>query len=185
MKRLQRSSGGPSSKKDSNSGPSLLGNLVNCTKLKVERNACLAKAERVHDLSKEKPFIGRNHPGKVNAGRKVGHVFSREGRSFNAGTGSPSPESKSGRTTPQRRGDGMRDPYDTDEEADRIMAGYGLMRGPRGSLVPKHRPDVEARREALRNDPDHELKGRASKNRSSKKKQKRDSAIREFAMRKI
>ena len=79
----------------------------------------------------------------------------------------------------------MRDPYDTDEEANRLMAGYGVMRGPRGSLVPKHRPDVEARREALRNDPDHELKGRASKNRSSKKKQKRDSAVREFAMRKI
>ena len=186
MKRLQRrSSGGPSSKKDSSSGPSLLGNLVNCTKLKVERKACLAKAERVHDLTKEEPFIGRNHPGKVNAGRKVGHVFSREGRSFNAGTGSPAPKSKSGRTTPQRRGDGMRDPYDTDEEADRLMAGYGVMRGPRGSLVPKHRPDVEARREALRNDPDHELKGRASKNRSSKKKQKRDSAVREFAMGKI
>ena len=185
IKRLQRSSGGLSSKKDGSSGPSLLGNLVNCTKLQVERKACLAKAERLHDLSKEKPFIGRNHPGKVNAGRKVGHVFSKEGRSFNAGTGSPAPESKSGRTTPQRRGGGTRDPYDTDEEADRLMAGYGVMRGPRGSLVPKHRPDVEARREALKNDPEVELKGRASKNRSSKKKQKRDSAVRDFAMGKI
>jgi hypothetical protein len=134
-------------------------------------------------MSKEKPLIGRNHPGKVNAGRKIGHVFSKEGRSFNAGTGSPGPES--GRTTPQRKGNGMRDPTDTDEEADRLMAGYGVMRGPRGSLVPKQRPDVEARREALRSDPLFELKGRASKNRSSKKKQKRDSPVREFAMRKI
>ena len=65
------------------------------------------------------------------------------------------------------------------------MAGYGVQRGPRGTLVPKYRPDAEARREAVRDDPTYELRGRASKNRSSKKKQKRDTAIKEFAMKKF
>ena len=182
MQRFQRL-GSLSSQKRSGSGPSLLGNLVNCTKLSLERKSCLSKAERVRDMSMSKPFIGRNHPGKVNAGRKIGHVFSKEGRSFNAGVASPA--SASGRTTPQRRGNGAREPSDTDEEAEQLMAGYGVQRGARGTLVPKYRPDVEARREAIRDDPTYELRGRASKNRSSKKKQKRDTAIKEFAMKKF
>lgn len=50
-------------------------------------------------------------------------------------------------------------------------------RGPRGNILPKKRPDLEAKI----SNRDTEILQRATKNRKNKKKQKRDSALREFA----
>jgi len=55
-------------------------------------------------------------------------------------------------------------------------------RGPRGGLVPKRRPDLQAKH-SLRKDRDAEIIQRAMKNRKNKKKQTRDVALREFASR--
>lgn len=49
-------------------------------------------------------------------------------------------------------------------------------RGPRGGLIPKHRPDLDAKPKGL-----DALYLKARKNRKNKKKQKRDTALREFA----
>ncbi len=53
----------------------------------------------------------------------------------------------------------------------------GMARGPRGGLIPKCRPDIDAKPKA--NQASLFLRGR--KNRKNKKKQKRDEALREFA----
>ena len=149
---------------------SFLGSLINCTKLGVERRKSLAKANLVGDMKKKKrtsPFVGRNHPGKVSNNRRIGHVFSNSGRSF----------SLSAVTVRDQA------PGSTDDEADKLMAGYGYARGPRGSLIPKNRPDTNAKHEAARSGLD--LLVRGTKNRKNKKKQKRDSGIREFAARSL
>ena len=51
-------------------------------------------------------------------------------------------------------------------------------RGPRGNLVPKQRPDLDAKK-SLRGDA--AVIQRATKNRKNNKKQKRDTALKEFA----
>lgn len=53
-------------------------------------------------------------------------------------------------------------------------------RSARGALIPKRRPDVEMRLDGM-----DELMQRGAKNRKTKKKQKRDSAITEFVMRTV
>jgi hypothetical protein len=63
-------------------------------------------------------------------------------------------------------------------EANELMAGYGVRRGPRGGLIPRTRPDVDARRSKP---PD--AVGRATKNRKNNKKQKRDKGSKEIALR--
>lgn len=68
-----------------------------------------------------------------------------------------------------------------DANADQLMAGYGMKRGPRGGLIPRTRPDVEARR--LSTLP--ETVGRATKNRKNKKKQKRDEGLKEIALEEV
>ena len=151
---------------------SFLGSMINCTKLDVERRNSLAKADRVRDMKTKKkrgsPFIGRNHPGKVgNKPRKIGHVFSSNGKSSSASSATAQDHAPGG----------------TDDEADKLMAGYGVQRGPRGTLIPRNRPDLAAKREAARSGSD--LIGRGTKNRKNKKKQKRDSAVRDFAARSL
>jgi len=57
-----------------------------------------------------------------------------------------------------------------------------LKRGPRGGIVPKKRPDLQAKH-SLRNNRDAEIIQRGVKNRKNNKKQKRDEALRSFASR--
>ena len=59
-----------------------------------------------------------------------------------------------------------------------------LKRGPRGSLLPKKRPDLEAQYQySLRSNGDAEIIQRGMKNRKNNKKQKRDAPGRSFASR--
>ena len=53
-----------------------------------------------------------------------------------------------------------------------------MKRGPRGNLIPKQRPDLDAKK-SLRGDA--EVIQRGMKNRKNNKKQKRDTALKEFA----
>mmetsp|Transcript_20945 Transcript_20945/g.30364 ORF Transcript_20945/g.30364 Transcript_20945/m.30364 type:complete len:150 (+) Transcript_20945:1162-1611(+) len=68
----------------------------------------------------------------------------------------------------------------TDDEEEKLMAGYGVKRGPRGALIPLSRPDLDARKLLERNNEDV-LIGRSRKNRKNKKKQSRDEAMTDFA----
>ena len=163
---------------------SFLSNTVDCAKLKNERDKSIVKSKVVETLRSS--TVARDHPGKVTPGRRINFVFPRS---------SPN-ESKrrkaSAQVFPARESDTKRSKQESafppfsnngsDEEADRLMAGYGLQRGPRGTIVPRNRPDVEAKRPE-RNNPVLELFARASKNRKNKKKQNRDKAISEFTQR--
>ena len=67
---------------------------------------------------------------------------------------------------------------DADVEADRLIRGYKLRRGPGGSLIPLQRPDLQHNK---RRSSDEVLRGRASKMRKNKKKQNRDKNLRFLA----
>ena len=55
-----------------------------------------------------------------------------------------------------------------------------MKRGPRGNLIPKQRPDLDAKK-SLHSNRDAEVIQRGMKNRKNNKKQKRDTALKEFA----
>ncbi len=64
-----------------------------------------------------------------------------------------------------------------DAEANTLLAGYGMKRGPRGGLIPRNRPDVAAASQSRM----PEAVARATKNRKSKKKQTRDEGLKAIA----
>jgi len=72
----------------------------------------------------------------------------------------------------------------TDDEADKLAAGYGMKRSPRGALIPLNRPDLEAKRAMQELDPENVL-GRGTKRRKNKKKQMRDKALEGFAVQEL
>lgn len=150
---------------DNVDGSSFLGNIIDAKTLRRDRDDCLRKAalwRKQHNSM----GVARDHPGKVSAGRKVSHVFGRK----NHGR-------KEMVNKRQRRGNET----NSDDEASRLMAGYGLQRGAHGGLIPRHRPDVKARKAAKQANPFSEVLGRARKNRKNKKKQKRDEGLSQFA----
>ena len=161
---------------------SYLAYLINADRLKMKRRACLAKAGTSKGDEK-------NQNGAGQSSRLA--VSSSQGRPVNAsaarseGKKCPTRASVSPRRSKRPRvAAPPSPPISDDKEADKLMAGYGLQRGPRGALVPRTRPDVEAKaKEKKRLGPDGELMGRASKNRKNKKKQNRDSAQKDFARR--
>lgn len=144
---------------------SMLAGVVNEDRLRVERESRLNQAKLLNEYTKKhqaKSGIPNNNPNQstnVN-GRPMNQVFQRLA-SF--------PRSKPLPETPN----------EMDASEQELLAGYGVKRGPRGGLKPKFRPDLAARKFFS------ELHGRATKNRHSKKKQMRDVAVKEFALRQI
>uniref|UniRef100_A0A7S2P2B0 Poly(A) RNA polymerase mitochondrial-like central palm domain-containing protein n=1 Tax=Leptocylindrus danicus TaxID=163516 RepID=A0A7S2P2B0_9STRA len=67
---------------------------------------------------------------------------------------------------------------DDEAEAERLIRGYKMRRGPRGSLIPLQRPDLIHKKQQS---PEEILLGRASKKRKNKKKQNRDKNLRHLA----
>jgi hypothetical protein len=63
-----------------------------------------------------------------------------------------------------------------DANADKLMAGYGMKRGPRGGLIPRNSFEAEARQSVT------EVVGRGLKNRKNKKKQKCDQGLKLIAL---
>jgi hypothetical protein len=67
-----------------------------------------------------------------------------------------------------------------DATEQELLDGYGVQqRSIRGALLPKFRPDLEARKTQ------DAVLGRATKNRHSKKKQQQDAAMKEFATKRM
>lgn len=118
---------------------SFLSSMIDCFRLREARETSDRRSKMCDTNTIGNTPIARNDSGKVNGGRKIGKVFSKN----------DGPEN--------------------------------WKRGPRGNIVPKHRPDLETRR---RGDADIILQ-RATKNRKNNKKQKRDVALREFASRQL
>lgn len=68
----------------------------------------------------------------------------------------------------------VEDVADADEEV--LLRGYGVRRDSNGTLIPRSRPDVEQRPNALA-----QMIGKVSKNRKNKKKQNRDKGLQAIA----
>jgi len=132
---------------------SLLESIVDSAKLISKRKLCLNKSNLVVQYKKKQRdhFISRFDTGKVTPStKKVGHIFSKS----DAGNGSLSRVGK----------------------RSVVNLSKSAIRSKRGSLIPKQRPDLDAKH-ADKN----VLIGRAKKNRKNKKKQNRDRALVEFA----
>jgi len=132
---------------------SLLNCIIDHSSLGAARDHALRNSQVLSHFN-----ILRNDPGKITDGKRVGHVFSK-------------------RTHQGEDISNRKEACDTDDEAEELMAGYGLQRGPRGALIPRHRPDIEAKRTGT-----FLAVERARKNRKNNKKQSRDAAITEWAL---
>ena len=140
---------------------SFLGKLVHSGVLRSERERNRSKAEKVHLYSQSRKARSAQRPNANNSG-------------FSAASSSNSP--KGGEKECAAAAAPAALPRDAD--ASQLMAGYGMKRGPHGGLIPRNRPDVDARRSMA-----PEAIGRATKNRKSKKKQKRDEGLKAIALR--
>lgn len=138
-----------------NSTVSFLGHLVKANQLRSERNIFHKKASQLARYSQSQPR-SPNRDGGVSI--NYSHVFSK-------------PTSIKDSTKMEAL------PLDAD--AEELMAGYGMKSGPCGGLIPRNRPDVQARRSVS------EVVGRALKNRKNKKKQNRDQGLTSIALRNV
>lgn len=143
---------------------SYLSSMIDCFRLKEARESSDRRSRIAEDITKP---VGRDHPGKVNASRRVGKVFSKS--EYSSGPKRSIPTSFLDQGSNKRR-QSYNDP--------------SPKRGPRGGIVPLHRPDVAAMK-TLRSNPEKELLLRGTKNRKNKKKQMRDEALRVFSRRSI
>lgn len=133
---------------------SFLGQLVKAQQLCSERNICQKKASQLGRFSQSQ----QHGLAKKDREASVKHlfVFSNPNAIGNALQVEALPE---------------------DANADELMAGYGMKRGPRGGLIPRNSFEAEARQSVT------EVVGRALKNRKNKKKQKRDQGLKSIALR--
>ncbi len=102
----------------------------------------------------------RDHPGKVSAGRRISHVFTRTGSSV-----ASKPDNKKRKNTNESPGYKRSKPDTT-------------KRGPRGGIIPKNRPDLDARKSI---GAEAAVIQRGMKQRKNKKKQARDKELTRFA----
>lgn len=143
---------------------SYLSSMIDCFRLKEARESSDRRSRIAEDITRP---IGRDHPGKVNASRRVGKVFTKS--EYSNGPKRTIPTSFLDQGSNKRR---------------QSYNDSSPKRGPRGGLVPLHRPDVAAMK-TLRSNPEKELLLRGTKNRKNKKKQMRDEALRVFSRRSI
>ena len=120
---------------------SYLSSIIDCFRLSEARETSNRRAKLCDSICRP---TARNDTGKVNAGRRIGQVFSKNG------------------------------PVSMQQQRS------GMERGPRGGIVPKRRPDLQAKSHL---DQEAEIIMRGTKNRKNKKKQKRDVALKSFASR--
>lgn len=146
---------------------SYLSSVIDCFRLKEARESSDRRSRLSDDITRPTP---RDHPGKVNASRRVGKVFSKH----------------------EHASDTKRQMNFSENESNKRRRSYNDVsfnaqqqkRGPRGGLIPLHRPDLVAKRQ-LKANPDKELLLKGTKNRKNKKKQTRDEALRAFSRRSI
>ena len=142
---------------------SYLSSIIDCFRLKEARESSDRRSRLCEDICRP---IARDHPGKVSHSRRVGKVFSKH----DSGGNYKRPVESYGSSQNSKR---RRSHTDDAQRPNR---------GPRGGLLPSHRPDLHAMR-SLRADPEKELLLRGTKNRKNKKKQSRDDALRAFSRR--
>lgn len=117
---------------------SFLSSIIDCYRLREARETSNRRAKLCDSICRP---IAHNDAGKVNPGRRIGMVFSKNGA---------------------------------------VRDNNNMQRGPRGGIVPRTRPDLQAKK-ALRGNRDAEIIQRGMKNRKNNKKQKRDSSLTGFA----
>lgn len=144
---------------------SYLSSMIDCFRLKEARESSDRRSKISDEITRP---IGRDHPGKVSASRKIGKVFSKS----EYGSGALKRQIP---TSFLDNGSNKRRQSYNDSQPKR---------GPRGGLIPLHRPDVAAMK-SIRSNPEKELFLRGTKNRKNKKKQNRDDALRIFSRRSI
>ncbi len=139
---------------------SYLSSIIDCHSLREAREASKRRATLCDNIiTRPTPL---NHPGKVSAGRRISHVFTRNGSSV-----ASKPASNKRKNTNESAGH-KRSKSDTSK------------RGPRGGLIPKNRPDVSARNSL---GAEAAVMQRGMKQRKNKKKQARDKELTRFASR--
>jgi hypothetical protein len=149
---------------ESSDNLSYLSSIIDCFRLQEARESSDRRSRLSEDICRP---IGRDHPGKVGNTRRVGKVFSKHDSGG---------EYKRPREFQDNVSNKKRRSFNDDM--------HRLARGPRGGLIPLHRPDLAAYR-SLRANPEKELLLRGTKNRKNKKKQSRDEVVRSFARRSI
>ena len=139
---------------------SYLSSIIDCQTLRQARESSKRRA-RLCDNIITRP-IPQNHPGKVSAGRRISHVFTRNGSTASEASLSNKRKNKNESQGYKR------------SKSDRTQ------RGPRGGLIPKNRPDISARKSLGE---EAAVLQRGMKQRKNKKKQARDKELTRFASR--
>jgi hypothetical protein len=152
---------------------SLLADVVDEVRLRRERESRLDQAKLLTKFTQTRkthswiPLSAGPKNTAAAIARRVNHVFERA----RSKPPEPLPPPRSSIPTVSVSAVQRRDATEQD-----LLDGYGVQqRSVRGGLLPKFRPDLEARKTQ------DAVVGRATKNRHSKKKQKRDVAMKEFA----
>ncbi len=148
---------------------SYLSSFIDCFSLREAREASKRRAKLCDSITRPIP---RNHPGKVSAGRRISHVFTRN-NDHNASNVTTSNSSSSSSSNNKRKSINHEQTYKRSKPDN-------SKRGPRGGIIPKTRPDVAAR-DSL--GAEAALVQRGMKQRKNKKKQARDRELTRFASR--
>ena len=175
---------------------SLLGSIVSPQRLQEERQRCIEKSSSSHKKGKQSkneksvhhavkithgsiPFTfrkgkssGGSNPFTSNKDRVVGKKDHSKKRSFSEmAKGKIYALRSKGKISTPKEGPDL-------DDLDKILS-RNIKRSKRGALIPKERPDLDAKR---RQSESEKILTRGRKKRKNKKKQKRDLALTNFSM---
>jgi len=149
---------------------SYLSSIVDCFRLKQARDASERRSSFCDGIRRP---TARDDPGKVNHVRRIGQIFTKHGLN-------QTPQNSKRTSITKNESSSKKARLSNDLQIPSSKGNF--KRGPRGGIIPSIRPDIEAM-QSLRSKPESELMLRASKNRKNKKKQTRDTALRNYASR--
>jgi hypothetical protein len=141
-----------------------LSSFIDCFSLKEARESSKRRAKLCDSITRPIP---RNHPGKVSAGRRISHVFTRNNDHTIASNANSSGNNNKRKSI-------------NHEQTFKRSKQDNSKRGPRGGIIPKTRPDVAAGNSL---GAEAALIQRGMKQRKNKKKQARDRELTRFASR--
>jgi hypothetical protein len=148
---------------ESDSLLTFVGTIMDASKLKYDRDQFLMKAERVKHYEKS-AFGDPNGISRVLRSQSPNNGGPACSTPSASGAFPRSTSSKARATVPSKH-------EASDEEADRLAAGYGMQRDSRGALVPLRRPDLEASQAQRGQSLEEYATARVQKNRKNKRKQ--------------
>ena len=163
---------------------SLVASVVDAMKVKRERTVVLNQSK---SFKTEVSEIPHNHPGKITAGARVNHMFTKSNSNI-ASKSTSNKASKWSKNVASRRSSGSTIRTEKQEEIQKVGMSpektedirKNGKRSSRGALIPKRRIDIEMKLDGM-----DALLQRGAKRRKNKKKQNRDSAVIDFVMRTI